>query len=213
MRFETEQALATSVISILREWGWEIYQEVQAPGGRCDIVAVRGNLQWAIECKKSFGLPVIEQAYRWLGRAHYVSVATQSFPSQFGGLVLMSWGIGSLVPMNEDNSFREQVQPRLNRKIIPFKLHEEQKTWANAGTNGGGYYTPFRRTVKRLVEIVRKSPGIEFNQLIKECDHHYQCLGTAKSCLRGFIGSSVVPELRCEIVGGKLCVFVQEDQQ
>jgi hypothetical protein len=208
-KFDTEKDLAKIVVAMLQEWGWEVYQEVRGNGGRCDIVGSRGKLLWAIECKLSFGLPIIEQASKWIWQAHYVSIATPNSPSAFGEQILRHYGIGSISFRGSEDYF-ERVRPRLNRKIHPIKLHEEQKYYAEAGTNGGGYYTPFKKTVNALILAVNHHPGIEFNKLIKEIDHHYQTLSTAKSCLRGFIGSSVIPQLRCEITDRRLCVFPVE---
>lgn len=219
----TEQDLAKVLISDLSEWGWEIYQEVQGPGGRCDIVAVRGKMQWAIECKLTFGFSVIEQAYNWkrYNRGHYVSIAVpyRSLPgtSQLAYDLLKRAGIGLLgvrcFGSKEEGETSESLSPRLNRHAKGFTLYEEQKTFCEAGGNQGGHWTPFKSTVRALVNAVRKKPGIEFNDLIKTLDHHYSSLSTAKSCLRKYIGRSVIPELRCELVGRKLCVFLAEGER
>ena len=215
MRIKTETELAKLVVDALSTMGWEIYQEVEGPGGRCDIVAVRGKIQWAIECKLSLGLPVMGQAHNWIryNRGHYVSVATPSYPSDSSMThqMLKHYGIGALCVTGEEK-VREIIKPRLNRKAKPFNLHEEQKTFCDAGSNQGGHWTPFKQTVKCLVAAVKTSPGIEFNELIKKLDHHYSSYSSAKSCLRGFIGTDVIPNLRVEMVGRKLCVFMKEAQ-
>lgn len=204
----SETDMASDVVRFLTDMGWEVYQEVEGPGGRCDIVAKRGQIQWAIECKLSFGMSVMEQAYNWLSqnRAHYVSVATPSL--SMGWLqnrICLDYGIGVLgVRWNE---IREIQKPRLNRKAKGFRLYEEQKTFCVAGGNSGGHFTPFKKTVHSMVRIVKNQPGIEFSELIKLLDHHYRSVSSAKSCLRGFIGSDVMPDLKCEVVGGKLRVF------
>jgi len=204
--FNAETDLARKTVEILQEWGWEVYQEVIGRNGRCDVVGKRGQLLWAVECKLTFGLSVIEQAINWKGQAHYVSISTPStrYSSRIGNQILRHYGIGHLECKMDHYS--ETVKPHLNRKIKPIALHEEQKHGAQAGTNGGGYHTPFRNTVNLLIRRVHQKPGIEFKTLITEIDHHYSSLASAKSCLRGFIGT-VIPELRFETVDGKLCVF------
>jgi hypothetical protein len=208
----TESDLAKTVITMLREQGWEIYQEVEGPGGRADIVAVRGKIQWAIECKMSFGLAVIEQAHNWTRHCHYSSIAVPRGPSWFGRDICKSFGIGILSahvwPEHYDHvDVNELVRPKLNRKVCSLKLHEEQKTFCAAGGNRGGHWTPFKRTIRNLISRVHNEPGIEFEKLIKVLDHHYGSNASAKSCLRNFIGSDVIPELKIEMVGRKLCVF------
>lgn len=200
-----ETTLAAMVVESLTEWGWEVYQEVTGPFGRCDIVAKRGSIVWAIECKTSFGLAVMEQAHNWTRYANYSSVAVPIAPGRFGEKMCRTLGIGVLWVRVNHEEVSETVRPKLNRKILNLKLHEEQKTFCPAGSTHG-HWTPFKRTVRALVLEVRNHPGIHFDKLIKEIDHHYSSFSSAKSCLRGFIGT-VIPELRVEIVDRKLCVF------
>jgi hypothetical protein len=209
----SETDLAKAVVSSLSEWGWEVYQEVDGVGGRCDIVGKRGPILWAIECKVTLGLSVIEQAFKWRFRAHYVSVAVPSTRRRngFAWKVCGDYGVGvfTVRGVGERANVVEEVRPRLSRKIKPIVLHEEQKTFCEAGGNHGGHWTNFKGTVRNLVNYVNRNPGVEFNHAIRNIDHHYGTFGTAKSCLRGFIGT-VIPELRTEIVNRKLCVFPVE---
>lgn len=196
---------------MLTEWGWEVYQEVARYGCVCDIVAKRDKVLWAIEVKRSLGLAVIEQAYRWISSAHYVSVLVPSSRNRFGQTVCSEFGIGVLLLL-KSGEIVEQVRPKMNRKACLFDLHEEQKTFCQAGSNNRGHWTPFKRTVRSLVSKVENNPGIEFNELVKVIDHHYSSLATAKSCLRGYIGG-VIPELRVEIVNKRLCVFPADTER
>jgi hypothetical protein len=207
-RFATEAELATVIVDYLKEWHWEVYQEVEGAGGRCDIMAKRGKILWAVECKLSFGLPVLEQAINWCSQAHYVSVAVPSDPSWVGRDILKRFGIGCLcVSPHVDATVQERVAPLLHRKIHPPRLYEEQKSHCAAGGNQGGHWSPFKMTVKNLVTAVRAKPGIEFKDLIVQLDHHYSSNASAKSSLLGFICGKVIPELKTETVNGKLCVF------
>lgn len=152
---------------------------------------------------------MLEQAYNWIGRnrAHYVSVATPSYinDSNLPGRICKQFGIGVLFV--KYNEVREIVKPKLYRRAKGFKLYEEQKTFCEAGGNQGGHWTPFKQTVRELICLVKKSPGIEFNQVVKSMNHHYSTFSAAKSCLRGFIGTSVIPELKIKMIGRKLCVY------
>ena len=209
----TEQDLIKNMVPCLQDWGWNIYQEVEGPGGRADIVAARGKIQWAIEAKLSFGLPVIEQANNWRPRCHYSSIVVPSGTreSGFARVICRQFGIGILkMQMFEGGCLEESAKPHLNRRPLVLELHEEQKTYCDAGSNRGGHWTPFKRTCRNLIAAVHHNPGIEFRALIKELDHHYYSMSSARSCLLRFITTGVIPELRTESVGGKLRVFLRE---
>lgn len=214
----TEQDLAAHVVAMLHEMGWEVFQEVETGYGRADIVARRDKIIWVVECKMSFGLSVIEQAWNYIrgGQAHYVSVAVP-----YGGRkgfcrdVCRRYGIGVLTVNMKWNvpDVKEEARPSFNRKASGITLKEEHKTWCKAGSACGGHYTPFKGTVQSLVSLVTRHPeGLQFSEAIKKIDHHYSSFATAKTCLRGFIGT-VIPELRVETVGGKLMVFINEGQE
>ena len=167
-----ETDLAKILIDMLTDWHWEVYQEVQYGGGRADIVAKRNKILWGIEVKKTANLHVIEQAYHLKDYCHYASVATPDYHRFFHRLCYQN-GIGVLRVHPHGQSCDEDMRPRLNRKAIGITLYEEQKTFAEAGSNKGGHWTRFKNTKRNLIDAVLKTPGIEFNQLIKEIDHHY----------------------------------------
>ena len=77
-----ETEIAAAVVRWLVDMEWTVYQEVSLGGRVIDLVATRGPLVWAIECKVSLGLAVLEQAYGLLGYAHYVSVAVREPTSE-----------------------------------------------------------------------------------------------------------------------------------
>lgn len=202
----TEQELAEIVVHDLQSSGWDIYQEVEHHRGIADIVAVRGQIQWVIEAKTTFGFKVIEQAFRWKGWCNYVSVAVPKMTSHVGERFCRDYGIGVISVIGQPY---ESLKAALQRRVVKIPLNDAQKDFCKAGDASGGRWTPFKQTCIHLVEKVKRNPGIEFNVLIKELDHHYQSHSSAKSCLRGFIGT-VIPELRVEIIGRKLCVFITE---
>lgn len=74
-----ETDVAAAVVAWLSDMGWDVYQEVSlGNGGRTvDLVARSGAILWAIECKVSLGLAVLEQAHDLLPYAHLVSVAVR----------------------------------------------------------------------------------------------------------------------------------------
>lgn len=211
----SEKDLAAIVVSDLTEQGWEIYQEVETGWGRADIVAKNGNILWVIECKMSFSLAVIEQAWNHIRshKSHFVSVAVQvsKHVGKFAEEICKRFGIGILSVNLNRESMTEKARPNFYRKANGLELHEEQKTWCLAGSqSGGGHYTPFKATVRDLVDLVRKHPeGLLFADAVKSIDHHYSSLATAKACLSKFIGV-VIPNLRLETIDKKIYVFLNE---
>lgn len=209
----TEKDLAAIVVSDLKEQGWEIYQEVETGWGRADIVAKNGNILWIIECKMSFSLAVIEQAWNHIRshRSHFVSVAVPKVKGYFAEEICKRFGIGILSVNCRSEDVHEKARPNFYRKASGLELHEEQKTWCVAGSQScGGHYTPFKGTVRDLVNLVRKHPeGLLFADAIKKIDYHYSSFGTAKACLSKFIGG-VIPNLRLETIDKKLYVFLNE---
>lgn len=191
-----------------------MFQEVTGAGGRADIVARQGSIVWVIETKTTFGLPVIEQAKRWSLHAHLVSVGTPSYPGEFGQEVCRLFGVGIISSgrtYSDGSGTKEVLRPRLNRK--PWKLPrlcEEHKTYAEAGTNGGGYFTPFRRTMRIVEEEVRRTPGITIKELVKRVDHHYCSDSTARQCLAKWLMSGEIPGYGVQYEKGKNIVVKLE---
>lgn len=209
----TEEMLAEILVDFLEIEGWEVYQEVKTFWGRIDIVAVKGPIKWAIECKLSFGFSVLEQAHKAIGKFHYVSVAVPyRAHNHFANKIAKMYGIGVLVVSKSGwRNLHESAKPRLFRKpkATPT-LYEEQKTYCKAGSNKGGHWTPFKGTRERLLNIVHNRPGIPFQEALKKLDHHYSSLASAKSCIKNLIGTEALPELRLTYVDNTLCIFLDE---
>lgn len=200
-RFASESELAAVVVKWLSADGWEVFQEVHAFGGTCDIVAVRGCVSWAIECKLAVNLEVIGQANRWVHRASIASIAT---PYRYQGdaihqvahKVLRLLGAGWLKV--QENDVREEVDPRFMRprEDIREKLHAEQKTLVAAGGNRGGYFTPFKSTCRQMLCLVQKSPGITMKAAIEEIKHHYASSSSARGALSKLAVDGLIPGVK-----------------
>ena len=134
-----ETEIAAAVVRWLVDMEWTVYQEVSLGGRVIDLVATRGPLVWAIECKVSLGLAVLEQAYGLLGYAHYVSVAVREPTSEDSvvrwfaeQVVAAEHGIGVLEvgeTYNEDYTAKELVAetklaPKLWRRVRPIENAE-----------------------------------------------------------------------------------------
>jgi hypothetical protein len=213
----TETELARPVVAWLQDFGWDIYQEVQTRGGgRADIVAVRGILVFVVEVKASLSLRLLDQAVEWLAQAHYVAIATP--PVRTGFFVhrcLRDLGIGRFhsragcggegCDLHEPAELHRWAEPKRIRAV----LHESQKT-AIAGSNGGGYWTPFRQTCTALVEFVSANPGCTLKAAIDGIRHHYSSPASARNSLRDWILRGKIPRLTYDEQTRTLKVTTQE---
>lgn len=193
-----EAKLAAPLVPWLQAQGWDVYQEVSIGYAcqRADVVAVRGGLLWAIEAKTSLSFEVIAQARRWRQYAHLGSVCVPA-PRRKGAdlgrdlalRVCEAEGVGVLTVDVEAYADKIQVElePRPARNALVSRLraalHPEQKTAARAGSNQGGYWTPWQRTCRDLVAIVQVHPGITLKALIESLQHHYASDASARGSL------------------------------
>ena len=202
-----EAKLAAIVIKYLQDLKWEVYKEVKLRRGRIDMVAVQGTLLWAVECKTTFGLSVLEQAYAWLGDANYVSVATPKYVGdRFRRDLLRHYGIGAL---HVGQDCREFVAPVLRRhvgKAIRCSLHPEQLIMGIPGTSDSDYWTPFRATCRNLREYVSQHPSCTIGEAMPSVSHHYRSDSTAKSSMRIWLQEGKVPGLRLRRDGSRLLI-------
>jgi len=203
-----ETELAKAVVAYLREYQWEVYQEVVVGGPRADIVGVRGNLLWVVEVKAALSLRLLDQAAGWIGRSHYVSIAVpfDSHPMHrsFAGRFLKQLGIGTLYvrggshPAYDPLHAREDEKPAFLRRVdsshILRSLNEAQKS-SVAGIAGGGYWTPFRGTCGELRRFVREHPGCKVKQAIDSIHHHYATPASAVGSLYKLISDGKIEGL------------------
>jgi len=99
---ESEEELAKVFLEWISDSKWDIYQEVEFLGRVADIVLLRDNLVWVVECKTSLSLALMEQANSWIGYANYTSILIPRARRRanrghfFGRQVLKDLGIGVL---------------------------------------------------------------------------------------------------------------------
>lgn len=192
-----ETELAASVIAWLEARDWDVYQEVQLSGygGRADIVAVLDSKWvWVIECKMSLGLEVIGQAMMW--QAHYRSVAVPAprrwtRASQVGRAVAVQYARVGVLAVSRGGSIYEDSPAPLMRQHhaaavrIRERLDPLQKVLVPAGSNAGGYLTPYRYAIMQVREYVEAHPGCTLQQIMDELGKmHYASETGAKQTLR-----------------------------
>jgi hypothetical protein len=193
----SEVELAAHVVAWLQGRGWIVHQEVEMGRGgpRCDLVAVRGRILWAIECKRGVGLAVLEQAHQWLPHAHRVSVATRSTRNAFAARVLRDYGVGWLAVAGSGR-VRPVVAPSERRRIserLARSLADEQRTFAPAGNARARFWSPWKATVAEVQAFAASHPAASFADLVRGIRHHYRTPATARSCLRRHIEDGLVP--------------------
>lgn len=196
-----EPAIAECAADWLESMGLEVYEEVRIhDGGRiADLVGVGADSVVVVETKVRLGLDVIEQADRWKPYANAVWAAFADIRTRHRGFergqprtrYLAMWlceqlGIGILSVPDYDTALPNVLVPAQIREargvsILRERLAPEQRrgaSGARAGSTGGGYHTPFRRTATLVAEIVSEHPGgIDIQSLCAEVNarggHHY----------------------------------------
>lgn len=218
-----ETDLAERVINWLEDQHWEIYQEVQfrGYGGIADIVAVRAGYLWIIECKTSMTFTVLEQASLW--HCHFRSIAIPATNRALKGrgiaykiakdyLKLGIIEVGDGVHEYLDAPLMREYHNYSKRMIS--QLCEEQKHYLKAGSNGGGYYTPYRRTMDHVKDFITSHPGCTLKEIMNDIggEHHYASNQGARTSI-GIALSNW--ERWCEIQNnnGALTYFIKSDNQ
>lgn len=202
-----ESQLAAVVVQWLGDRGWTVHQEVEAPGGRVDIVAVRDKAVWAIECKMSFGLKVLAQAQRWIPYSHMTSVAVKGSQRRDRDekRVLRQFCSATSIGIIEvDMPKWESLKPEVNvlavapfhrspktRDMLTKYLRDEQITYAKAGNNQGKAWTFRMDWDRRIISMVRQHPGLTFKELaplISPEDKYHSLSSIAKSIYATYHG-------------------------
>lgn len=201
-----EVEIGRAVVSWLRADEWDVWQEVGygTAGKVCDIVAKRGPVVHAIECKSVANLAVLEQALGWESRAHLVSIAV---PKPRGSFmyerVARAFGVGVLwvgrewrpggsevlsVVHWQKGAFSRVLEKHWSRPLSEY-LTPERMSWpAEAGNNLGHRYTPFRETCDELRRIVEAEPGITMRAAVERMRrHHYHDDKAARGALMQWV--------------------------
>lgn len=212
-----ESDYGEAVCQHLSQEGYTTHQEVLCPRQSSDrvvdIYAYKGEMDrprdtWAIEVKTSFSLRVMEQAEFWKRHAERSSVAVPAGSGRlrtFSYKVCREMGIGVLdvdfEEREEGNYVRKKKTASLQRGAKVPELVEAQQQY-DAGTAGGGHWTPLDRTLDRLLTYVEQNPRTLLIEAIHEIDHHYSGDPSALASLKKHIYDRKIPEIWMKREGG-----------
>lgn len=210
--FSSEAALAGVVVAWLRASGHRVFQEVEHEGAVADIVATRGEEVTVVECKLGMSLSVLEQAHRWLRRAHRVYAAVPFYADttrehgRFARVICETLGIGLLevvTPVSDEAGRVHLIlesplrEPEASRRPLLSVLCPEHETYAAAGSPTGHRWTPFRATEQALVAYVTAHPGVLAREAVKAIKHHWPARSATGRALV-LIRSGVIHGVRIE---------------
>ena len=193
----SETALAARVVSWLEVQHWDVYQEVPYLGDVADIVAVRSGLVWVVECKKTLSLAVMAQAARW--QTHYRSLAVPMGKNynerHLAERICRGFlHVGILyVDEGDLSGIKEKVPAPLLRHHhkhaieLWAKLRPEHKTFAHAGSNRGGRWTPYKQSIAEVKDYLkgRGNEGATLREIADAIKNgHWSSPASARTCLR-----------------------------
>ena len=190
-----ETELAAHVVDWLRGEKWDVYQEVKlfSGGRRADIIAVKpgdhATLVWAIECKVTASLAVIDQARKWFTLYRSVAIPWYAGKNNLFYGVAKNYNVGVL-QVKKNGDIYEVDSPKLIRSnyhyckhsILPG-LHPDQRL-TPAGSNNGDYYTPYKNSMRDIRNFITENPGCTIGDIHKRLGRmHY----ASKSSFRGSV--------------------------
>lgn len=198
--FMAETEVGAAAARYFADLGFATFNEVltERGGRRFDLVATRGALVVVVECKLRLSWDIIEQGVEARHYAHRVYLAVpEARVLRHRGVaeMLAATGLGLLVAHRDggDPYMRERRAAAWRRRpkhaaALRASLCDEMNEGTVPGQNGGGYWTPFRSTM-RAVERVLRDAGCELttretlDRVIAHGGHHYASDSTARSCL------------------------------
>lgn len=225
-----EVDIARPVVEHLGQKGWEVYQEVETLFGVADIIAVLDNKLWIVEVKNSLSLSLLAQAHRWIGRAHWVSIAiptrSKALPNtksrRFAMKLLDDIGIGTFVVdfsmiTNVHVSDYLSVRPHMFRRpnicairFIRDNLKSQQKHFAEAGSKGGAHWTKYKGSCIHIKLFVRQNEGCLVKELTDKLGKlHYSNTSSARHSISAMARGGHVPGVVAKTVDGKLRLFAE----
>ena len=210
-----ETDVAEPIMRWLESQGWDCYPEAQfiRVGTRADIAAVKNRKLWIIEAKTSLSLALINQAYLWTDRAHFVSIgvpAGRRGTPEIARMFLRQHGIGLLRVDIRTGCVFVNSAPRLSRAAhrsagtLISQLHPDMKRYAPGGVASDGFSTPWRRTMDRVVEFIRRHHGCGLKDVMDGVNHHYASDASARSSIPFWLRESECERIRVVCDGRRM---------
>lgn len=199
----------------LQRQGFETYEEVSVGYGdkRADVVAIRGPLVAVVETKRTMGLGLLNQLMGWRGRAHWIIGAVSAGRLDGAARRLCAVEGFGIWTVSSEDTIGEPLSPVLHRWVdrsVRQRCVEGNRSSQSpvaAGTNRGGFFTPFRGTARALAEVVATHPGINLRSALGAVKHHYRSSRSAISSLPGCIQRGIVPGVRMERQGKEIRLY------
>ncbi len=189
----------------------EVYKEVPAAGGRCDMYVKRGCLWIAVEAKLQFSTKLIHQALTNMPYANYSYVAVPRLKGGYSAQkICKALGIGVLEYDTNPYSmskymFREIEEPVFRRKICPFRVLPEMKL-ATAGVQHNTH-SEFKVTLSFIKNRIERDGGKSLIKTFFDTDaYHYSHSKSARACITKLCREGAIKEFSIE---GKYFVINQ----
>lgn len=226
-----ETELYLPVKNWLEEKGYDVYAEVSPKyaSGRADIIAKNGAAICIVEMKTSLSLELLDQAYGWRDHAHYTYIAIPRRKKHIPTIIrdfLKANRIGLLEVDTRlsHNSVYPKIDARFNRPLLQNKIEwdkellPQHKTYAEGGTNRGGYYTPYKGTMERVkahLKTARRSMQkdrdpdgwVTIKEILNHCETHY---AAPKSSLSNALRKFEAEDVEHMVRDGKLHFRIRE---
>jgi hypothetical protein len=205
MKRVREEEIGERLKTFLEDEGWTVYAEVAPWGGgsrRCDLVATRGPVLFAIETKPAVTARAIVQGLGWIPLSNLTALAVASCSRDWETVMrelCRASGLGLLRVTEFGVNF--DVPPPLRRRKgskLANSLAEEQRTWSKPGNADNDYFTPWKRTVRRVASFVEAHGPCTLKEIANGIEHHYASSSTARAGILFALKRGLIPGLRVE---------------
>lgn len=212
-RYQTEAELAEHVVLWLERSGWTCFNEVEARGGRADIVAVRGNCCWIVETKLRFCHELLDQCLDRMREPCNSVIAAVPWNCRIPRILrraMQHEGLG-LVRMHESyHHVSLEVLPKLRRiDCSPLIRRLLPEMIGNKPGTQGGNETRFSILAKRMAKELQEGTIREVIERGIPSFTEYrgrEVLSSSRRALQYYLTSGLIPGWCLEKRDGRLFV-------
>jgi hypothetical protein len=91
------------------------------------------------------------------------------------------------------------VVPRYKKALDSMLRPEVQEFQAAAGTSGGTFWTPFKGTCKKLLDLLENYPdGVSVREAVDKIEHHYASDNSARGAIPNLAKRGAIPGIALE---------------